>query len=74
MSQYKFHSQHLLLRQHGNTTRLRPTEFALKPYLTCRSVLFQARVLDFGLEQDRNIGVGVFPECEEVLERLFCFR
>jgi len=22
MSQYKFHSQHLLLRQHGNTTRL----------------------------------------------------
>jgi len=30
-------------------------------------VLFQLRVLRFGLLQDGNFGVGVFPEGEEIL-------
>jgi hypothetical protein len=33
----------------------------------------QLRVLRIGLFQDRNVGVGVFPEGEEVLIGGFCF-
>ena len=31
--------------------------------------LLQSRVLCFGLLQDGDVGVGVFPECEEILKR-----
>ena len=33
----------------------------------------QLRVLRFGLSQDGDVGVGVFPEGEEVLVSGFCF-
>jgi hypothetical protein len=36
--------------------------------------LLQPRVLGFGLLQDWEVGVGVFPQCEEVLIRGFRFR
>jgi hypothetical protein len=29
--------------------------------------LLQLRVLRFGLFQDGDVGVGVFPECDEIL-------
>ncbi len=32
-----------------------------------RQALFQLLVLGFGLLQDGNVGVGIFPECEEIL-------
>ena len=31
------------------------------------------RVFGLGLLEDGDVGVGVFPECEEVLIRGFCF-
>jgi hypothetical protein len=31
-----------------------------------RTLLLQVRVLSFGLLQDRDVGIGVFPESEEV--------
>lgn len=37
-------------------------------------VLSQPRVLHLGLLQDWNTSVGVFPECEKLLERLFRSR
>src|ERR1035438_9707452 len=37
------------------------------------TLLLQLRVLCLGLLQDRNVGVGVFPEGEEVLIGGFCF-
>jgi len=35
--------------------------------LAGRRLLLQLRIFDFGLLQDGNIGVGVFPEGEEIL-------
>ena len=35
------------------------------------TLLLQLRVLGFGFFQDEDVGVGVFPEGEEVL---ICFR
>ena len=39
----------------------------------CEEQLVQLRVLRLGLLQDGDVGVGVFPECEEVLVGNFCF-
>ncbi len=39
-----------------------------QPTDTCRiNPLLQLRVLRFGLLEDRDVGIGVFPEGEEVL-------
>src|SRR5262249_48214344 len=35
--------------------------------------LLQLRVLGFGLFQHGNVGVGIFPECEEILIGSTCF-
>src|SRR5215469_8419381 len=33
--------------------------------------LLQLRILDFGFFQDGDVGVGIFPECQEILIRSF---
>ena len=42
-------------------------EFTPKNSTQNERALFQLRVLDLGLLQDGDVGVGVLPECEEVL-------
>jgi hypothetical protein len=43
------------------------TPIGLRPALNVNSTwLFQLRVLRFGLLQDGNVGVGVFPKREEI--------
>jgi hypothetical protein len=41
--------------------------------LICRDRLLSVLILRLGFLQDRNVGVGVFPECEEVLVSTSCF-
>jgi hypothetical protein len=42
------------------------------PLLRVRKTLLQLRVLGFGLLQDGNVGIGVFPEGQEILVCCAC--
>jgi hypothetical protein len=54
--------------QSGRAACGRAGEFSPHPITTSnRSELLQLRVLRLGLLQDRNVGVGVFPEREEIV-------
>src|SRR5215831_16861927 len=48
------------------------TLFRLPPPGDGLSRLLELGVLGFGLHQDRNVGVGVFPENQEILVRRSC--
>src|SRR5438445_4655826 len=43
------------------------------PTLEVSEWLLQFRVVRLGLLQDWDVGVGIFPECQEILIRAFCF-
>ena len=45
----------------------------IRSYRLCLNELLQLRILRFGLLENGDVGVGVFPECEEVPICRLCF-
>lgn len=45
-----------------------------RTYEQANCLSFQLGMLGFRLPQDRQIGIGIFPQCEEILRLLFGLR
>ena len=63
---FLFKTVSLLLQIRGPVSNQRTTVTGTQPMTPDFARLLQLRILRFRLFQDRNVGIGVFPEREEI--------